>query len=273
VGRPDSRAVADSFHRRAADYDSHVLVQKRVAATLLSSLEAAPAAAAATRILDAGSGTGALLPGIHARFPASRLTAVDIAYNMCLHGRQKNGEYCGTVTGDIQQLPFKREVFDLVVSASALQWVGDLKTAIHEMRRVLKPGGSLAVAFFCDGTLHQLQKCFRDAARLRGYPDSRLHSFWKRDELAGILEQLDFERYVITVETETDWYDDLTSLLRSIKNIGAGATARGGGGLGWRGVLNDVSSLYKERYGENGKIPASYQVLYLHASLPGVVTK
>ena len=75
-----------------------------------------------------------------------------------------------------------------------------------------------------------------------------------------------FEKAVISVETEIDWYDDLHSLLRAIKNIGAGAVPGSSGhGLGWRGVLQEISRRYQQHYGQDGKIPATYKVLYLTA--------
>jgi malonyl-CoA O-methyltransferase len=77
---------------------------------------------------------------------------------------------------------------------------------------------------------------------------------------------MDFESVVVTVETEIDWYGDVPSLLRSIKNIGAGTVSGGSGsGLGWRGILQETSRLYQQRYGEEGGIPATYKVLYLSA--------
>jgi malonyl-CoA O-methyltransferase len=221
-------------------------------------------------ILDVGTGTGALLEQLHVRYPEARLTGIDIALNMCLRTQQKLGSACTVVNGDAENLPFRTGAFDLAVSTSVLQWVGNLSAALKELRRVVRPGGDISLSFFCHGTLGELQRCFRDAISQRS-PDnsqkmSRLHGFRTVDDVKSIVSGMDFERFVITVETEVDWYDDLRSLLRSIKNIGAGTVSGGsGGGLGWRGVLNETSRLYGERYGQDNKIPATYNVLYLSA--------
>lgn len=265
----DTGRIAAAFHRKADEYDQYVLVQKRVVSNLAESiglhLHNAP-----EQILDVGTGTGALLEKLHGQYPTAGLTGVDIALNMCLHARQKLGPACHVVIGDAEQLPFKAGSFDLVVSASALQWVGNLSTALHEMRRVVRPGGNITLAFFCDGTLAELQACFRDAVCLLSATSrqnsSRLHEFKAVDEVNSIVQEMDFEQLVISVETEVDWYDDLHSLLRSIKNIGAGTVSGGSvSGLGWRGILQETSRLYLERYGKNGRIPATYKVLYLNA--------
>lgn len=265
----DTSRVAAAFHQKAAEYDQHVLVQKRIADNLVGSIER-QLNRAPGQILDVGAGTGALLERLHARYPDARLAGVDIALNMCLRMRQKLGPACSAVNGDAEKLPFKSEAFDLAVSASVLQWVEDLPAALNEMRRVVRPGGDISLSFFSHGTLGELQHCFRDAIS-RCSPDnnpkkSRLHVFRTVDDVTSIVEGMDFERFVVTVETEVDWYDDLYSLLKSIKKIGAGTVSGGSGiGLGWRGVLQEASLMYQERYGKNGRIPATYKVLYLSA--------
>ena len=266
---PDPSRVAAAFHQKAAEYDQHVQVQKRVVANLVGSI-ATSASGGAKSILDVGTGTGALLEKLHGCFPAAQLTGIDSAPNMCLRAQQKLGTTATIVTGDARCLPFDGARFDLVVSASALQWVPDLSTALHEMRRVLRSGGWLRLAFFCEGTLGELQHCFRDAAGRssgeRGTVTSRLHHFHTLEEVRTIVTDMDFEQCVLGVETEIDWYADMFTLLRSIKNIGAGSVAGGASsGLGWRGILNEASHLYQERYGEPGRIPATYTVLYLTA--------
>lgn len=266
---PDTGRVAAAFHQKAVEYDHHVLVQKRVVENLAGSIER-HLSRAPENILDVGTGTGALIEQLHVRYPEARLTGMDIAFNMCLRTQQKLGSTCTVVNGDAEHLPFRTGTFDLAVSTSVLQWVGDLSAALNELRRVVRPGGDISLSFFCHGTLGELQHCFRDAISQRS-PDnspktSRLHGFRTVDEVKSIVSGMDFERFVVTVETEVDWYDDLRSLLRSIKNIGAGTVSGGsGGGLGWRGVLNETSRLYGERYGEDNKIPATYKVLYLSA--------
>lgn len=266
---PDTSRIAAAFHQKASEYDQHVLVQKRVVENLTRSVglhqNQAPG-----HILDVGTGTGALLESMHKIYPDASLTGVDIALNMCAYTQQKLGAICTTVNGDAQNLPFKNGVFDLVVSASALQWVEDLAAALHEMHRVVRPGGDISLAFFCEGSLGELHGCFHDAISKRSgncsKGTSRLHAFRTVDSVKLILNEMDFERCVVTVETEVDWYDDLHSLLRSIKNIGAGAVTGGSeNGLGWRGILQETYRLYKERYGQNSRIPATYKVLYLSA--------
>lgn len=266
---PDPCKIAAAFHHKAVTYDSNVFVQKRVVAQLADAVNA-HLPNPPENVLDVGTGTGALVEQLHARYQRASFTAVDIALNMCMRTRHKLGGSCHIVNGAAESLPFQTGTFDLVVSASVLQWVNNLSSALYEMRRVLRPGGSVSLAFFCSGTLAEMQNCFRDAVSKccdHSQRESRLHDFWSVEDLTSIVSGMDFERAVITVETEVDWYDDLYSLLRSIKSIGAGAVSGGGSktGLGWRGILQEASRLYQQQYGQAGRIPATYKVVYLTA--------
>lgn len=266
---PDRSKVAAAFHHKAVEYDSHVLVQKRVASQLKRAV-GLHLNGAVTNILDVGTGTGALLEEMHLSYPDARLTGVDIALNMCMRTRQKLGTACFVVNGEAESLPFINGTFDLVVSASVLQWVGNLSAALHEMNRVVRPGGDICLAFFCHGTLEELQCCFRDSISRYGLGGSqrvsRLHRFCAVEDVVAIINGMNYERAVVTVETEVDWYKDLNSLLRSIKNIGAGTVSGGSGnGLGWRGILQATARAYQEKYEVEGQIPATYKVLYLSA--------
>lgn len=270
IAMPESKKIAAAFHQRAADYDKHIAVQKRVVENLVRDLrshkELSPG-----NILDVGSGTGSLLSRLSSIWPEASLCGVDLAHNMCLRLAARLGDTCLVLNGNAEQLPLKSGTYDLVVSTSALQWTADLSLALHELRRVMKPGAALSLAFFCEGTLCELQRCIREAVgtvcNSRSHAE-RLHKFRSVEEVEAILSGMDFERVVVNCETETDWYDDLQSLLRSIRNIGAGTVSGGtAGGLAWRGIIKETSRLYRDYYGGNGKIPVTYKVLYLMADL------
>lgn len=265
----DTRKIAAAFHSRAAEYDQHVAVQKRVVNNLADYVELYLKKIPDT-ILDVGTGTGSMLHSLRAVYPEASLYGVDLAYNMCLRAASKLGVNCLAMVADAENLPIAGRTIDLVVSTSALQWAGSISRSLQEMRRVVKPGGILCIAFFCEGTFYELQRSIRDAVGEQGdegeVVTDRLHHFRTLEEVKSILEKMDFEQVVLRSETEMEWYDDLTTLLRSIKKIGAGAVAGGSTiGLGWRGVINRTSRVYRETFGRDGKIPATYEVLYIYA--------
>jgi len=266
----DRKRIGRGFHRHAGEYDRHAVVQKRVVAAL-DRLVGTHLSGAPDRLLDIGCGTGAVLSTLADRYPRAQLCGLDLAYNMCLQSAGRFGNSALLVNGDAESLPFLDGAFNLAVSASTLQWVPRLDSCFKECLRVLAPGGLLCVAFFGGRTLWELQESYREALSNRFEGDlsrsGRLQRFKGGEEVRQLLVELGFDQVVVAMETELDYHADVNGLLRSIKGIGASTTARNdaGGGLGWRGVLNDMSRIYRSRFESDGMIPATYEVIYIVA--------
>lgn len=95
------------------------------------------------RILDLGTGTGDLTRGALKNNPSLNITAADFTLEMMLNGKDwGNARRCNT---DALLLPFPDACFDKVISGFLMRNVSDLRTAISEQFRVLKPGGRLVI--------------------------------------------------------------------------------------------------------------------------------
>lgn len=86
------------------------------------------------RILDLGAGYGAVTGELRRR-GGGWVTALDREFTAVAETSAHN------VNGDARCLPFKNATFDLVFCQCVLLWVGDVATAVAEVRRVLEPGG------------------------------------------------------------------------------------------------------------------------------------
>ena len=96
------------------------------------------------RVLDAGSGTGALSRQILRLEPSLRLISLDQSLPML---RGANECRASRVQGDVVALPFGDEAFDVVVSDWVLETVPDRSGAVAEYLRVLAPGGWVLYTF------------------------------------------------------------------------------------------------------------------------------
>jgi demethylmenaquinone methyltransferase/2-methoxy-6-polyprenyl-1,4-benzoquinol methylase len=94
------------------------------------------------RVLDVGCGTGDL--AIAARDAGGRVTGIDFAERMLERARRKAPDI-DWVEGDALALPFADAEFDAVVTAFTLRNLEAIEDGLGEMRRVLRPGGRLAV--------------------------------------------------------------------------------------------------------------------------------
>jgi ubiquinone/menaquinone biosynthesis C-methylase UbiE len=103
-----------------------------------------------TSVLDAGCGTGLVTLGFYdAGFKPGRTVALDLSLGSLKLAMEQFGKEKKTrrkniiaVQGNVLQLPFEDESFDLVFSCGVLEYV-PLDDGLREMSRVLKTHGRL----------------------------------------------------------------------------------------------------------------------------------
>lgn len=98
------------------------------------------------RVLDAACGTAYGSALLRAAGAASVL-GVDIAEAVVESARHEMPDGVELRTGDVQDLPFlEDDGFDVVVCFETIEHVADRDAALDELRRVLAPGGVLAIS-------------------------------------------------------------------------------------------------------------------------------
>lgn len=98
------------------------------------------------RWLDVGCGTGALSAAILAHGQPQRLFGVDAAEAFLAFARRGFSDSRVELRrGDAMALPAADAEFDAAVSGLVLNFVPDPRRALSEMRRVVRPGGTVAV--------------------------------------------------------------------------------------------------------------------------------
>ena len=96
--------------------------------------------------LDAGCGPGVFLKKLVERgFTA---TGIDMSDEMLklAEGRLKGAGACSLKKGDIENLPFQDDSFDLVSSAGVIEYLNSDDGALRELKRVLRRDGMLLIS-------------------------------------------------------------------------------------------------------------------------------
>lgn len=153
---------------------------------------------AGERVLDVGAGTGALLSALAEREPAASLSGVDASPAMLARARAKLGARANLFEAQAENLPFEAGSFDLLVSTSVFHHLRRPREALREWRRVLRPGGRIALTDWCDDFL-ACRVCDR-VLRLVSASHFRTYGL---DDLGRMLaeagfEELALERYRIS---------------------------------------------------------------------------
>jgi len=101
------------------------------------------------RAIDIGCGTGVLLDRLSAVHPAEALAGVDPVREMLAVARQRLSPAIQLHEAWAEELPFDAESFDAAVLSNMFHYVDRPLAALSEVRRVLRPGGSLVITDWC----------------------------------------------------------------------------------------------------------------------------
>ncbi len=105
------------------------------------------------RALDVATGTGAVAFALARRTPRARIDGLDFCEPMIVAAQAQAAARSGFargldavpsfLVGDALRLRYADESFDAVTISFGMRNLADLQRGLHEMRRVLKPGGRL----------------------------------------------------------------------------------------------------------------------------------
>lgn len=270
----DKARARASFGRAAETYDAAAILQKQVRDEMLSRLDLVKISPQV--ILDAGCGTGAASHALQKRFAKSQVVSLDFALPMLqktrshdlgllsqlksLFGSTKQSLLCA----DIEALPLASASTGLIWSNLAIQWCNDLDAALQEFHRVLQPEGLLMFSTFGPDTLRELRAATNQ--NNVGEPSrTSVSRFIDMHDIGDALVRAGFSAPVLDVERFTLTYDDVKSVMRDLKSIGAhNATDGRARGLLGRGFLQKLQENY-EQFRSEGKLPATFEVVYGHA--------
>lgn len=214
-----------------------------VAARLISRLDEIDTAP--QTIVDIG-GTGATVQG---RFANAKVLAADFALSRL---PQTPGVF--RVQADAEHLPLQSGCADMLWSNLCLEWT-HMELAIREAARVLRP----QTGIFIFSTLGR--DTLQEARATLG--DKRVHSFMDMHDIGDLLSRCGFYETVLETEHATLTYRAAEDALQEVKNAGCACALqdRPRGMFGkekWRAAIRE----YENRFGEEGRIPATYEIIY-----------
>ena len=259
----DRRAVRQHRDRAAPKMDGHDFLFREVAARLADRLEDInrhfPLA------VDLGGHGGILrgTAGVHEKI--GTLIETDLSPAMAV---RSNGP---ALAADEEALPFGDARLDLVLSNLSLHWVNDLPGALVQIRRALKPDGLFLAAIFGGDTLIELRHALIEAEMAEtGGASPRLSPFAELSDAAALLQRGGFALPVADTDTITVTYSDAFSLMHDLRHMGeAGAARERPRAFARRGLFLDAAERYLALYADaDGRIPATFQVLYLTGWAP-----
>ncbi len=168
----------------------------------------APLISASGTILEAGTGTGALIPCLRERAAGAHLVSIDLAGAILRRARSRCPD-AAVVQADAHRPPFAARGFDLVICHNSFPHFADKPAALNPLARLLRPGGHLLI-------LHDLSRERVNAIHSSGGAAIQNHLLPPGEETGHMLMRAGLgdvqvedsdERYVITGRLVADHRD------------------------------------------------------------------
>ena len=262
VAQEEKRGVRRNFAKGAVSYDRHAAVQRHMADELLA--RTAAAAAGASRILEIGCGTGYLTALLHCANPQALLVAVDLDRALLSAARARLGPDAKTVWVMADGETLDRGNFDLIIANATFQWFVHPRQTLEGLKQALAPGGTLAFATLGPGTFRELAASLRRAADALGRPAPPIPAsrFLDGQDWFNLLQDAGFRDLDLQDAAVTVAYPGVAQFLQSLK--ATGATNPRPRPFSPR-LLAALTESYRQDFGENGAIPATYEIIWAAA--------
>jgi len=244
--------IRSNFNGAASNYDDNAFLQSEIANRLAEKLKVI--SIKPQTIIDLGSGTGLLSNKTAEIFPNANLICVDFAQQSLLKNSQ-NLKVCANA----YELPFASNSVDFIVSNLMMQWCPDLKALFNECFRVLKPEGLILFTTFGPDTLKELKRSWSAV-------DSSAHvnNFIDMHDIGDQMLQSGFQSPIMEMDNITLTYEKVLDLMHDLKSIGAQNVGSRSKALTGKTKFKKMIEMY-ESYRSDGKLPATYEVIYGHA--------
>ena len=267
----ERQAVRRAFDRAALSYDSGAGLQREVASRMAERLQYVKLAPA--RVLDLGCGTGADLALLAQAYPEARRIGCDWSTAMLRRARDRVPRLKRLlpllglgmpqlVCAEASALPLRSGSIGFVWSNQMLHWLDDPGPALREILRVLDVGGLFMFSTLGPDTLKELRQAFaRD-------PGPHVHNFDDMHDVGDLLVACGFADPVMDMETITLTYPDVNALVQDLRRTGAtNRTVQRRRGLTGSVLWQGARDAY-ETFRRDGRLPATFEVIYGHAWKP-----
>jgi SAM-dependent methyltransferase len=201
-----------TFRASADAYDRHI---GRYGPPLAAALISAARVETGQRALDVGCGTGALTAALADLLGGEHVAGVDPSESFVEACASRLPQVRMEV-GVAESLPFGDAAFDVALSQMVLNFMTDARAGVREMRRVTRPGGTVASAVwdykegmallrhFWDAAVElDIAAMSRDEARMPYCRPDELERLWRAAGLEDVATS------ALVVEAAYDDFDDL----------------------------------------------------------------
>lgn len=201
----DATPGAATFRTSGSAYDSFM---GRYSIRLAPKFADFAGVAEGQQALDVGCGPGALTRILVERLGARAVAACDPSESFASEAKASFPDVDVRV-GRIEAIPFEESSFDTALAQLVLHFASDPEAGADELRRVLRPGGTVAACVWDFGAGMEMLRAFWDAAQTvnPAAPDEhKVLRFGKEGEIADLYRAVGFRDVEETMLEVTSTY-------------------------------------------------------------------
>ena len=246
----DKSHVEKRFRKAETTYDDNATAQYATAARLLD-LAASHAPAAVGDILEAGCGTGRFTSMLLDWFGPARATLWDLHIAPQIEALRTSHPDIALTTlscdaeSEIARQP--DEAFDMILSASTVQWFNSLRSFLTEASRTLRPGGVIALSTYGPDTMCEPRVALGTSGR-----------FLSLEQISRCVPS-SLSVAEITEERHTSLFGSPLEVLRHMSRTGVNGLSAGDSG----DTAAGCRMLRNYPLDSEGKAPLTYHPIYL----------
>lgn len=164
---------------------------------------------------------------------------------------------------DEERLPFEADSVDMFLSSLSLHWVNNLPGTFSQIMKCLKPDGAFIGCVFGGDTLYELRSSLQlaEVERLGGI-SPHISPFTDVRDIGGLLSQAGFTMLTIDADEIVVSYPSMFELMWDLKGMGENNCSWSRSQHLNRDVMVAASAIYRQLYGSDEKVPATFQILY-----------
>ena len=251
--------IRRAFSNSAMQYEMFAQVQKEIGRDLMNKMAQKENP---SHILDVGMGTGWMTQRLHLFYPEARIVGIDFAFGMLQKAKEKEAQF-DLLQAQAEALPFRHQLFDVIISNLAYQWVSDLNKAFHQNYECLKDGGLFCATLFGQKTLNELFTALEvswEGDKKIPLPIQRLPD---QSHLQEALVSSGFKSFTTDSEMIKVHFTDMFAIIQWLKEIGANALPKEVFiGRDW---LHRANEYYKENFKDEWGVSACFEVIWIKA--------
>lgn len=173
------------------------------------------------------------------------------------------------IVADDELLDLEPQAHDLVIHGLALHWANDPVKQMFQCGQALVPDGLFMGVTFAGQTLSELRAVLGETEiEMRGGLSPRVLPMAEIRDAGHMLQMAGLALPVVDAAVRTVTYSDIFSLMRDLRAMGEGNALREHAGPTPRAVFDRAAARYDEAYGKDGRIPATFEMLFLTGWAP-----